>query len=165
MTRADRSELLVLAADLARIEEGLEDARVLIEGELRDGSVPDDPHVLAFVAITLVQYYNAFEDGLQRVARCFEGRLPDGEAWHSELLRRATLELSGVRPAVIDRALFEDAREMMRFRHFLRHAYGVRLAADKIKLPVAALGRLDPGLRAGLERVRQLVAALLEDGD
>ncbi|MXZ61646.1 MAG: 2-amino-4-hydroxy-6-hydroxymethyldihydropteridine diphosphokinase [Acidobacteria bacterium] len=45
--------------------------------------------------------YTGVEHVFTRMAEELDGGLPRGDAWHSQLLRSMTLEISGVRPRVV----------------------------------------------------------------
>ena len=78
--------------------------------------------------------YNAIENIFRNIAEAFENHLEDRERWHSELLRRMTLDLHPVRPAAIDGQAFDRIDELRRFRHLFRSAYGVRLDPERLSL-------------------------------
>ena len=44
------------------------------------------------------------------------------------------LEIKGVRPRFISETAYEFLNDLRGFRHVFRHAYGVELEAEKIKL-------------------------------
>jgi hypothetical protein len=161
MSAAEPQPLAILRADLGRAVSAMLDAENVVRGRLVGGKVPGEPDAMAFIAVTLSHWYNAFEDALARIARTIDGGIPSGSDWHVELIRRATLDLEELRPPVFDRAHLGDVREVLRFRHFLRHAYGVRLDASKLQIAVDAMLRVEAGLQAGLEQVLALVDALV----
>ncbi len=94
---------------------------------------------LAVLAVDIHRYYTGLESILERIERYF-GVLPTGPDWHRELLDGAALEIEGVRPRVLAPALLEDFRELLRFRHFFRHAYAVELNAAKLEVVVQSIG-------------------------
>ncbi len=49
-----------------------------------------------------------------------------------ELMRRLSIEIPGVRPALFSSELVSDLQELRGFRHVVRHAYDVTLKKDKI---------------------------------
>lgn len=163
MTRGELADVSALAADLDRVIATLGEARLIVRGELGTATAPpDDPRVLAYIALTLAQYYNALEDALERSARVFEGGVPAGESWHTDLLRRAAMELPHLRPPVIPPESHQDARTLLRFRHFMRHAYAVRLDPRKIAPVVEAMDLGHPQLVDGLQAFRGFLERLLE---
>jgi len=95
---------------------------------------PDEPRPerLGALALGLDRAYTALEAALERVTRALEGGVPSGERWHAELLRGAGLDIPQVRPPVLGEASIRCADRIRRFRHFLRHAYGVALDEGKV---------------------------------
>jgi hypothetical protein len=106
---------------------------------------------LALVAVALHGWYTGLETGLERVARAVDQRLPTGENWHRALLSQGTAEVPGVRPAVLPRALYADLVELLEFRHFFRHAYGVDLDATRLRDNVDRLLRVSPAVAEALD--------------
>lgn len=85
------------------------------------------PAITAQAAVALHHAYCAVESILVRVARQFEGAIPDGADWHQALLHAAGLELPDVRPAILSRPTVDSLRRLLGFRHFFRHGYAVPL--------------------------------------
>ncbi|MBI3184730.1 MAG: hypothetical protein HYZ28_21550 [Myxococcales bacterium] len=88
--------------------------------------------LLVVAAVELHAWYNALEACFERVCRTLDRLVPTGPDSHLELVKLASTPLSNVRPAIVPRALFDDLRELMKFRHFFRHAYRVEL--DPVRL-------------------------------
>lgn len=85
----------------------------------------------AALGYTLHNLYNALEAYFLRVAKFFENNLDEAE-WHRSLVRRMTLEISGVRPALFDREFSYRVDELMRFRHLFRNLYQTPLIPEKV---------------------------------
>ena len=85
----------------------------------------------AALGYTLHNLYNALEAYFLRVAKFFENNLDESE-WHRSLVRRMTLEISGVRPALFDREFALRIDELMRFRHLFRNLYQAPLIPEKV---------------------------------
>jgi hypothetical protein len=163
MVSRELSAIAVLLADLARARHGLDEAYACVEHELSSGSsglLATDAKTLAYLAVSVSQYYNAFEDLLERAARVFEGP-PGGEAWHTELLRRATMDLPSLRPALVPAKALPDAFTLLKFRHFLRHSYAVKLDAQKLAVVITALSGFHPVLVDSLNEFRRFLEAML----
>lgn len=88
---------------------------------------------LIFTAYHLHGLYTAFENVFRNIAVAFENHL-DQPTWHRQLLQRMQLDLTPLRPAVIDAEAGEKLDEMLGFRHVFRAAYGVKL--DPVRLQV-----------------------------
>jgi len=95
-----------------------------------------DEYETAAVGAMLHSFYNGVENILRRVAIEIDGGLPQGEAWHKQLLESMTKPRAG-RPAVISEELCERLKPYLHFRHFFRSAYVLTLRWEKIA-PLAA---------------------------
>jgi hypothetical protein len=145
------------------------DAVVRLGDEVHDvleGQDADLPYraKAAVLAVALHGYYGAAESFAMRVARTFDGGLPDGADWHRQLLDWMIRELPEERPAVFSTAAGELLRRLLAFRHFFRHAYGVTLDLGELEGHGKALLATDRTVRADLQRfldhVRHMRAAL-----
>jgi hypothetical protein len=107
----------------------------------------------AFVALALDHAYQAFETLLVRLEEALGLPRRTGANWHGHLLDDAQLDLAGMRPALLSAEATRSWRELLKFRHFLRHAYSADLdpaavaenrrhlenAVDATLAPMAAL--------------------------
>lgn len=114
---------------------------------------------LARAALALHHAYSAVESILERVSRQIEGSLPIGADWHKSLLDSATLEIPGVRPALLEKDTARDLHELRGFRHFLRHAYAVELDEVELLRHRETTARLTV---TGVRDIRRVVAWLTE---
>jgi ribonuclease HepT-like protein len=119
-----------------------------------------DPEKLIVVAYRLHALYTAFENLFRSVALAFENELRERTGWHRELLQRMKLDLTPIRPAVIDEAAYEKLDELLRFRHFFRTAYGVPLDPARLQLAVDKALDLEPLYQPQIERFLQFVQSL-----
>ncbi len=112
----------------------------------------------ALVALSLDHAYQAFETILVRLER--GSGLPDrtGANWHVALLADAAIAIPGVRPALFSPEGFAEWDALLRFRHFLRHAYVVNLDAGKL---VANVDRLERAVGATDTWLEAVVTGLL----
>ncbi len=78
-------------------------------------------------ASILDDFYLAVEKIFKTIARDIDNELPEGQEWHKKLLRLMTIELPEVRPAVIDKKLFHQLEDYLKFRHLVRNIYGFQL--------------------------------------
>ena len=123
------------------------------------GAAPDRGDAeAALVALSLYHAYQAFETILVRLER--GAGLPErtGGSWHIALLSDAAIAIAGVRPALFSPDALPDWDALLRFRHFLRHAYVVTLDATMLVANVARLERAVDATEAWLEAV---IAGLL----
>jgi len=129
------ARVALLAAELARdwsaVERRLEEAR------------STDPAAgkaeTAYVALALDHAYQAFEAMLLRLERAVGLSGRRGSNWHVEVLEEASLPVEGVRPAVFPSEARPAWHALLRFRHFLRHAYDAELDAAELTRNVAHL--------------------------
>lgn len=126
----DRVAVVVLRreieADCALAREAAGLARERFEGRTaRD---------LEATAYQLVRCYNAIEQGGLRVAKAFENQIDDESAWHAELMRRLTLDIPGIRPALFGSDDLVHLRELRGFRHVIVHAYDLSLEPERMEL-------------------------------
>jgi len=112
-------------------------------------SEPQESLIVA--AYRIHSLYTAFENIFRNIAKAFENHL-DESSWHRDLLQRMRLDLTPLRPAVIDAEAFEKLDEMRRFRHVFRTSYGLEL--DPLRLSVALRKTLElkPLYQAQIER-------------
>lgn len=87
---------------------------------------------LIVVAYRLHSLYSAFENIFRNIAKTFENHL-DPASWHRQVLQRMRLDLSPVRPAVVDEEAYEKLDELVRFRHLFRTGYGIRLDGQRLQ--------------------------------
>jgi hypothetical protein len=107
----------------------------------------------ALVALSLDHAYQAFEAILLRLERATG--LPERTAasWHTGLLADAAVAIPGLRPPVFPAEAHADWDTLLRFRHFLRHAYVVDLDPSKLALNRDRLERAVAATEAWLASV------------
>ncbi len=111
----------------------------------------DEQEALIVVSYRLHSLYSAFENIFRNIATSFENHL-DPSSWHRQLLGRMRLDLSPVRPAVIDEEAFEKLDELLRFRHLFRTGYGLKLDGLRLQLVVRKALELKPIYRGQVDR-------------
>jgi len=117
----------------------------------------DGSPFLAVVALELHHYYSALERCLERIILAFEGKLPGAPDWHRELLHLATLAVPDVRPGILSKAAERPLAELMRFRHFLRHAYAAELESGRLRVLASGLLEAHPQVTADLDAFQRHV--------
>jgi hypothetical protein len=143
-------------AAMARRASDLEEALRRLE------QAPGDPAAIALEAWALHGWYTALESLLERVARQLDAELPAGDRWHRALLAQATVEVPGLRPAVLPRAVRADLEELLALRHFLRHAYGSELDASRLAVQAVRLRAMMPVVRQALDVFEEFLARALD---
>lgn len=124
----DELTLAVLKAEVAEDCRVLGQTAVLARQRMGGGTDPE----LEACAFQLARLYNIVEQLSLRVAKAFENNIDDEQGWHMELIRRLTIEIPGVRPALFSAELASDLQELRSFRHVVRHAYDLALKKNKI---------------------------------
>lgn len=107
---------------------------------------------LIVVAYRLHSLYTAFENIFRNIAAAFENQLHERAGWHRELLQRMRLDLTPIRPAVIDTEAYEKLDELLRFRHVFRTLYGMELDSLRLRIVLRRALELEPLYRAQIER-------------
>lgn len=154
MTSADRAEVALarLSSELNRDRAAMDSlAKIISDSAVALTREPVDRRDLSTLGLDVHRWYTGLEALLERVDRTF-GSLPSStERWHQELLEGACLDIPGVRPAIVPSAALTDLMDVLRFRHFLRHAYGVELDPQRLSEVVAALIRARPRVSQQLD--------------
>ncbi len=84
---------------------------------------PDDKTREIVIAFYLHNLYGLFKNTFVRIAENFANHIEHQDRWHSELLRRMTLDVPPLRPAVIGEDSYRALNELRAFRHLFRTAY------------------------------------------
>jgi len=130
----NKTQILALIAELEDdfniIQEWIEKNRLVNK---KISSIIPDEFDWASLGYTLHNLYNAFENYFLRIAKFFENSL-DTERWHKELLRRMSIQIDAIRPAVISKTLFFLLDELRGFRHVFRYIYQNHLDIEKMQL-------------------------------
>jgi hypothetical protein len=131
------------------------------------------PHVgerpwSSHAALAVHGWYTAFEAAVERAVRVLDGEVPAGERWHRDLLSQATVEVPGVRPAIVSRDALPELLSLLAFRHFLRHAYAVPMDPERLLPEMKRVRRLNERVMEGLSvldvHLEATIEALLRDG-
>jgi len=82
----------------------------------------------------LSRAYNVIEQMALRVAKVFENNVDDERGWHTELIRRLSIRIEGVRPPLFTEVLRQPLQELRAFRHVFVHAYDLTIDPEKLGL-------------------------------
>jgi hypothetical protein len=117
----------------------------------------DNPVLLESIAYQIHNLYGATEDLLKIVASYYENNITDTAQWHSALLRRMSQNIPEVRPFLISASTYEILNSLTGFRHFFRHAYGVEIEYEQLKInlfkALALLPNLENDIDIFLEKI------------
>lgn len=78
--------------------------------------------------------YGLFENIFTQVAETFGNHIADKSQWHTQLLRRMTLDVMPVRPPVIGKRTFRALNELRGFRHLFRNAYLMEFDPERLNI-------------------------------
>jgi hypothetical protein len=123
-----RDELSELARVADRAEQGWERAKTQHDDYYLDG-----------VALNLHSFYSGLEHIFEKIASLVDESVPAGSNWHQELIRQMSIEVSGVRPAVISAELRIALEEYRGFRHIVRNVYTYQLNPEKLERLISML--------------------------
>jgi len=118
---------------------------------------------LIVLAYRLHALYTAVENIFRNIAKAFENTLDDTTRWHTELLRRMRLDLTPVRPAVIDASTYEALDELRGFRHVFRSVYRLRLDARRLSIVLEAAWEMREPLAKKIDDFLEFVLELRDD--
>ena len=116
--------------------------------------------LVALAAIALDHYYTSLESSFAMIARSMDEAAPAGADWHRTLLAQMARPGSA-RDAVLREGTAEALREVLKFRHFLRHAYAVDLAWTRMRDLATSLPAWHMDVITDLEAFRAFVATCL----
>lgn len=105
-----------------------------IYGKIEARSRQQGEAAIESLGYQLHNLYCAFEDLFKIVAAEFENHIEDKSRYHSELLKRMTMTIEGVRPPFISHAMYVLLDTVRAFRHVFRHAYSYELDQRKITI-------------------------------
>lgn len=123
----------------ARINEELGNISTLIEEleqkelyQRTDGFLNDSFFVRSIGSV-LHDFYVAAENTIKIICSELDEKLPEGSNWHLLLLKQASLDIPGVRPAVISERTTTNLEKYRAFRHVFRNVYGYNLDSKRIR--------------------------------
>ena len=102
-------------------------------------------------------YYSSIEELLRLVAAAFENNITDVSRWHSELIDRMTLDIEGIRPALLSSETSVVLHRLRAFRHFMRHAYDVELDPTELQSNIDRVIEVHPLIKADVERFLEVL--------
>ncbi|HKI05185.1 MAG TPA: antitoxin [Thermoanaerobaculia bacterium] len=116
----------------------------------------ESQETMIVAAYRLHSLYMAFENIFRNIAASFENQL-DKAGWHRQLLQRMRLDLTPLRPAVIDAEAYDRLDEMLRFRHVFRTMYGLDLDPLRLQVVLRKALELKPIYQEQIERFLQFL--------
>lgn len=113
-------------------------------------------------AVNIHAWYTALETAFERVARLLDENMPAGSAWHSDLIAQMSVDIPGIRPALIEPGVQLELEEIRKFRHFFRNAYVLEFDPARVRELSAQVTRVHPVLRARFQELCSHIDAVLE---
>jgi hypothetical protein len=129
----------VLAARLKRELTQIDKAVLAAVSQAEKAAATGDSDYLQAAALSLQNFYTGVERIFEEIAKQVDASLPFGASSHRELLDQMGLELSAMRPAVLQAVTLEELNEYRGFRHVAIHRYGFELQPNRIRDLVEAL--------------------------
>lgn len=86
--------------------------------------------------------YGLFENIFEQIAENFGNHIIDKTQWHSQLLKRMTLDVKPIRPPVISEEAYLCLNELRGFRHLFRNAYVLQFDPDRLNIVLRAANQL-----------------------
>jgi hypothetical protein len=77
------------------------------------------------------------------------------EMWHSQLLRRMTLDVKSIRPPVISQDPYPYLNELRSFRHLFRNAYLLEFDPDRLTIILQHAGQLEQRYKKDMDNFLQ----------
>lgn len=146
----DTSQIKLLKAEMKRQLERIDSVYETLE-ERAQHAAPEAPAHVESEAYQLHNLYSAIEDLLQMVAGAFENSITDLSSWHSQLIDRMTLDVEGMRPALLADDTARLLHELRAFRHFFRHAYVTPLEYDRVQKVLGYAHKVRPLLKRDVQ--------------
>jgi len=125
--RAELHKTLVLLGEIDGYFREVRSEEIGLRGKTRGAAL--------IVAQILENFYTCLETLFLRISQFFENSLSQGR-WHADLLEKMTLNIPGVRIAVISDETYEALSELLRFRHFKRYYFHLDYDWDRLDLLV-----------------------------
>lgn len=123
-----------LKAELLKTMKQLEKTLTYYEEFRKDfpyNRVDSKKYDLVLLGDIVTDYYTCLETAFVRISKFFENNL-EQDRWHKHLLEKMTLEIPGIRNAVLEEKTFDLLDEFLRFRHFKRYYYGYNYDQDRM---------------------------------
>jgi hypothetical protein len=129
LLKLDKALKAKILFEISQIDKLLDDSKPLLD--LCNLKEPDFIEKSA-CAMVLHSFYNGIENILILIFKHYDGKLPDSNKWHMELLDKAFITEKS-RKQVFTIELQGKLEEYLKFRHFVRHSYGFQLEWDRME--------------------------------
>ena len=127
--KLDKSLKVKVLFEISQIDKLIADSKPLFDlCKLK----PPDFIEMSAAAMVLHSFYNGIETILVLIFKHYDGQLPNSNKWHIELLEKSFLS-DKKRKQIFTIELQKSLEEYLRFRHFVRHAYGFQLEWERME--------------------------------
>lgn len=139
--------------NIKRLETALKRLKLFpgIKTDMINGLPLEDEISCRVIGSYLHDYYCGMEKIFVHIARSFGGTLPKGEQWHKDLLEEMTLEIPGVRTALISKKTLAKLDELRGFRHVFRNAYGFSIDPVREQALLANLSGISSAVKKDIK--------------
>ena len=121
-------------AEITHELDAIESIRTSVESTFETMPTDDQQSVYhESLALKLHNFYTGYERLFALIAVDVNGGVPRSPDWHRRLLKSMSLEIPGIRPAVISKHTEPNLQEYLSFRHLVRNIYGFELNFDRMK--------------------------------
>ena len=111
------------------------------------------------IAEIMVDFYTCLETLFLRISQFFENTLRK-DKWHSDLLHKMSLEIEGVRKAVVSDETHSILFEFMKFRHFTRYYFEFDYDWDKLEFLEKKYSQVKAVLEKDLKNFEEFLNSL-----
>lgn len=126
-------KLKVFFAELDAQEREISKLHLSVETKMKQLNMDmGNEDLINSTAYKLHNLYCAYEDMFKLIARFFENQIEDLSRYHRDLLKRMTIKIEGIRPALLSQESFKILDELRGFRHVFRHAYSYGLDGERV---------------------------------
>ena len=115
--------------EISQIDKLISDAKPLFD--LCKAKKPEFIEISA-ASMVMHSFYNGIENILTLIIKHYEGQLPNNSKWHMDLLDKAFISDTNGKQ-IFSNKLQEPMEEYLKFRHFVRHAYGFQLDWERME--------------------------------
>jgi hypothetical protein len=150
-------------ANLDRLEKALRKLKLFpaVKTESLNGLPLDDDISCRVIGSFLHDYYCGPEKIYVHIAKSFGEGLPAGNQWHKELLEQMTLNIPGVRTAVLSKKNLAKIDELRGFSHFFRNAYGFSIDPAREQLLLSSLSSTSAAMKKDINGFFQQMDELI----
>lgn len=114
------------------------------------------------VATVVRNVYQGMEEVMKVICDNVDGHVPEGEAFHQNILDQLAAPRNGRRKAFLSQDLYDELHELKGFRHVFNHGYAINLKEVRV---VENLRRVDQVLPLFVDAIHALDRDLCEEVD